>query len=235
MKHKEYLDLLYKEQDEVYAEFMRPLFPGLSLPIIGVRLPILRQLAKDLVQQDDWRTIVKEMERSTYEEEVLEGLLIGYGDCDWEEKQEWIKEYVYRIDNWGACDAFVATLKQTSRHLQSMWTLIEQLSKRSEVYAQRFSATMLIWYYMSDEWRDRALSLLCAMPAVRYYAQMAVAWALCEYFILSPDIVFSLLQSRDISSEIKKMTYKKIGESLRTPKEWRERIARHKWEPDKIR
>ena len=41
-------ELLLSQADEKYRSFHLKLVPGLSLPMIGVRLPVLRKIAKEI-------------------------------------------------------------------------------------------------------------------------------------------------------------------------------------------
>ena len=52
---REYIrEILEKHSEQKYREFSSSLIPN-SKPLIGVRLPELRKLAKELVKKEDWR------------------------------------------------------------------------------------------------------------------------------------------------------------------------------------
>ncbi len=66
-----------------FKDFTSSLIPGTD-SILGVRLPVLRSLAKQLAKED-WRTYLKEARDDTYEEIMLQGLVIGYVKAEMEE------------------------------------------------------------------------------------------------------------------------------------------------------
>ncbi len=65
-------------QDLQYQKFHSSLLPGVE-NIIGVRMPLLRKLAKEMLH-GDWRSYLDSVvsEPSTfYEEDIIQALLIG--------------------------------------------------------------------------------------------------------------------------------------------------------------
>ena len=68
------------------ATFAASLIPGLQLPMLGVRIPALRRLARELAKAD-WRTVLTTaLPPDTFEQVMLRGLIIGYARMDWEER-----------------------------------------------------------------------------------------------------------------------------------------------------
>ena len=73
---KEIKEKLFEISDEKYQKFHSSLCPGTE-NIIGVRIPILRNYAKELFKQKDWKDTIKEIDNEYYEEIMLQGMLIG--------------------------------------------------------------------------------------------------------------------------------------------------------------
>ena len=90
--------------DEKYKEFHSGLCPNTN-NIMGIRVPILRNYAKELVKQD-WRDYIKEARNEYYEEVMLQGMVIGLAKMDIDESLKYIKQFVPKIDNWAVCDVF---------------------------------------------------------------------------------------------------------------------------------
>ena len=55
-------------------------------------------------------------------------------------------------------------------------------------------AVLLLDYYLTPEWIDRALALLCEIRQEGYYAQMAVAWAFSMAWVKFPEKTGAYLQ-----------------------------------------
>ena len=72
---------LYELAEEKYREFNQKLLPGVE-HVLGVRLPLLRKLAKETAK-GDFRAYLSEAQKkisrdSIHEEIMVQGLVIGY-------------------------------------------------------------------------------------------------------------------------------------------------------------
>ena len=104
---------LIELSDSKYKEFHGSLCPGTE-NIIGVRVPILRNYAKELFNKGGWKETINLIDNEYYEEIMLQGMLIGQA------KKEnidiilkYVENYVPKIDNWAICEVFSAGLKIT--------------------------------------------------------------------------------------------------------------------------
>ena len=59
-------------EDPTYREFHSSLIPGAD-NILGVRIPQLRTMAKEIAKKEDWRTFVEATDTLYYEETMLQG------------------------------------------------------------------------------------------------------------------------------------------------------------------
>ena len=84
--------------DTAYRDFQQSLLPGIDR-IIGIRLPLLRQIARETAR-GDWRSYLETAEGLYYEERMLQGLVIGYAKCPPEEKLRYVERFIPKIDNW---------------------------------------------------------------------------------------------------------------------------------------
>ena len=71
--------------DENYKEFHSGLCPGTE-NIIGVRVPVLRNYAKELAKQQKIEKLLPQIDDQYYEEIMLQGMLIG---IEKEEFKKW--------------------------------------------------------------------------------------------------------------------------------------------------
>lgn len=161
-----------------YQAFSASLLPNVP-DLLGVRLPVLRRLARVLAKEDAAH-YVSEISNASFEERMLRGMVIGYANAEEETRWRWVDVYLSAIDNWSICDSFCATLagRMGEEEARRAWPRVKAYSASEQPFTARFGVVMMIDMYMRPESID---DVLCALPGVRceaYYARMAVAWAL---------------------------------------------------------
>ena len=109
MNPQEIKDYLYTHADERYAAFSSALMPGEKLDVIGVRLPVIKDLAKRL-SKEDWKAYLDSASDDTFEEIMLQGFVIGLAKMPFEEQLRRIAGYADKITNWSLCDSLVPVL-----------------------------------------------------------------------------------------------------------------------------
>ncbi len=95
--------------DPGYRAFSARLLP-VGTPLLGVRLPALRRIAREL-SRGDWRAYLDGAADGSFEEILLQGMVIGYAEMDMGERQHRTAAFVPKISNWSVCDSFCAGLK----------------------------------------------------------------------------------------------------------------------------
>ena len=105
---------LYELAEEKYREFNQKLLPGVE-HVLGVRLPLLRKLAKETAK-GDFRAYLSEAQKkisrdSIHEEIMVQGLVIGYAKMEREEYRKYLDEFAPKITNWSVCDSCVSGFK----------------------------------------------------------------------------------------------------------------------------
>lgn len=203
---------LLKNQDIEYADFHSRLVPNLERErIIGVRIPILRKIAKAAAKGDF------AISDYYYEEIMIKGMKIGYEKCDIEKHLSDLKEFVPLIDNWAVCDCCCATYKFTQKNMTAVWNFITPYLTGSE-YEIRFAVVMMMDYYLNDEYIESVLENLVSIKSEEYYVNMAVAWALSVAFVKYEDKVYKILEDCHLSKWVHNKTIQKICESNRVDK-----------------
>lgn len=167
---------LFEMQDLKYKEFHGSLCPDMD-NIIGVRIPRLREYAKELYKSNNLKDI--KIEDKYYEELVIQGMLIGFQTKEpIEEVIKQVEEFVPKINSWAVCDTFCAGLKVTKKYQPEMFEVIKQYLKSKQEYEVRFAIVMLLDYYINDQYIDQILQILDNVKLDKYYVQMAKAWAI---------------------------------------------------------
>lgn len=219
---------LEKRADEKYRKFSAGLLPGVN-SILGVRLPELRKMAKQLARSD-WRENLRQLSDDTFEEIMLQGIMIGCVSCPAEERLELIREFVPKIDNWSVCDSFCTGLKFVKSEKERVFSFLQPFFVSEKEFEQRFAAVILLDYYIDETWLSRTVKALEQINAKQYYAKMAVAWAMAECYLHFPDEVIPVLRQNRLDPEVRQKTLQKIIESRTISQDTREEIRAMKKE-----
>ena len=221
---KELLEL----KDEEYGKFQKKLCPDTNLEIIGIRIPKLRNLAKELAEED-YKYYLNSIENKYFEEILLEGFIIGYCKVDIYKKLELIKEFVPKIDSWSITDTFCPTLKIKEKDLEKVWDFIMPYLKSNKEFEVRFAIIMMLDYYITDQYVDEVIECLDKVDNEGYYAKMAVAWTLAEIGIKYYDKLIKYLKGNNkLDTFTYNKTLQKLRESYRISSEQKEELKKMK-------
>lgn len=156
---KEIRDILIQYAEEQYKEFSAELIPN-AKPLIGVRLPKIRQIAKNIVNDKDnkqrWR-----QETAAYdgiytdlffEETMIRGILIGYGtakkDISCEEGLACLKDFIPQIDNWSVCDCFCNSFTFANKYRDKVWEFLQSYLYSEREFEVRVALILLLSQYL---------------------------------------------------------------------------------------
>lgn len=207
--------------DPQLAEFSASLIPGTERPLLGVRIPHLRMLAKEIAK-GDWRTVLAEaLTTDTFEEVMLRGFILGYADMEWNEWIERVDDFKQLIDNWSICDSCCITFTTARSNREKLWPLLRADLASGKVFYQRYAAVMLLSHYMTKAHIERVLDELGAMVPAGYYASIGAAWAVQVCFTKFPTQTLARLKERAFNEDVQRLACKKILESRRTPNRYR--------------
>ncbi len=221
-------DKLLELQDEKYREFNKKLCPDTNLEMLGIRIPILRNLAKELVKED-YRAYLDNIQNTYFEEVLLEGFIIGYSKVNIDEKLELIKRFVPKIDSWEISDTFCPTLKIKEKDKEKVWKFILPYLKSDKEFEVRFAVIMMLDYYIVDEYVDKVILELDKIENNGYYAKMAVAWTLAEIGIKYNEKAMKYLKDKNHLDDFTyNKTLQKLRESYRISKEQKEELKKMK-------
>lgn len=176
MKQKIKKDLI-NLQDKKYKEFHSGLCPGTD-NMIGIRVPILRNYAKELLKQYEFKDLIENIDEEYYEEIMLQGMLIGLAKKDFYTIIKEIENFIPKIDNWAVCDVFCAGLKITKKNKEKMWDFIKLYLKSDKEFEIRFGVVMLLDYYIEEKYLNQIFKMFNEIKSTDYYVQMAIAWAI---------------------------------------------------------
>ncbi len=215
-------------QNKKYKEFHSSLCPGIK-NIIGIKIPILRNYAKKLAKQENFKEYIFFDKTKYYEEVMLQGILIGLvKNSDIKEMLNMIKIFIPKIDNWAVCDVFCAGLKNVNKNKEIFWNFIQEYVKSEKEFELRFVIVMMLCHFIDNEYTDKVLSTLDKIKHSGYYVKMAIAWAVSVAFVKFQSKTFKYLKNNNLDIWTYNKSLQKITESLRVSDKMKEKIKKMK-------
>lgn len=219
---------LLELQNEEYKKFNKKLCPDTNLKMLGIKIPVLRTIAKEIakIRPEEY---LQNVENEYFEEVILEGLVIAYSKMPIEEKLELIKNFIPKIDSWAINDTFCPTLKIKDSEKEVVWDFLQPYLQSDKEFEVRFAVIMMLDYYITDEYVDKVIKKLDQIKNDGYYAKMAVAWTLAEIGIKYNEKAMKYLKNQN---NLDKFTYnktlQKLRESYRISPEQKEELKKMK-------
>lgn len=197
-----------------FKNFTCRLMPNVNPDTVtGVRLPKLRKLAKGFAKAG-WREYLEGASDDTYEEIMLQGMVIGYGKGSWEEKKPYVTEFLPKIDNWSVCDSFCSGLKFAPEEEEAVWEYLTSCMGDGREYVIRFGVVMALFHYKKEEYAERAFGWFDRIDHPGYYVKMAVAWAVSAFYVSFPEMTEAYLDRCGLDDWTYNKALQKIVESL---------------------
>lgn len=214
-------NILLKKAEENYRQFSSSLLPDVN-NILGIRLPVLRKIAKQLYKSGNYEDFIKCRKFEYFEETMLKGMLIGLLQKKPEEMLLYIKNFINEIDNWSVCDCFCAGLKFTENNRELVWNFLEPYFKSDKEFELRFAYVMLLSYFVTSEYIDKIFEKIDLFKDEKYYSRMSVAWLLSVCFVKEREKTLIYLKHSKLDKWTYNKSLQKICESLRVDKKDKE-------------
>lgn len=213
--------------DKKYQEFHSNLCPG-TTNILGIRVPVLRAYAKELVKKNNWKEILEWENMEYYEEVMLQGMMIGLAKMSIEETFFYLEKFVPRIDNWAVCDVSCAGLKIAKKYPEEMWKFLQKYITSNQEFEIRFAVVMMLDFYLKEEYIHKVLSILDDIKHDGYYVKMAIAWTISVAYVKFPEITLAYLKKNTLEDFTYNKSIQKIIESNRVSKEEKDFLRKMK-------
>lgn len=220
--NKKIREQLLKLSDKNYQKFSSTLLPNVN-NILGVRLPLLRKLAKQIAK-NNWSEFVENNDYKYFEELMLQGMVIGCAKTDINESLKYVSAFVPKINSWSVCDSFCNGLKFTKNNMELVWNFIQPFLSSKKEFEVRFGVVMILDFYINENYIKSVLKILDTVKHEGYYVKMAVAWAISICYIKFPNETMIYLKDNTLDDFTYNKSLQKITESLRVDKETKKLI-----------
>ena len=211
---------LFELADAEYADFQAKLTPTINRELfIGVRVPNVRKLAKEIYKAGDYAEFLDELPHKYYDENMLHGLILSefkdYDDCI-----AGVDKFLPYVDNWAVCD--IMSPKCFKKNKAKLMTKIIEWSESDAVYTSRFGMEMLMTHFLDDDFKKEYLDIPARVHIDDYYAKMMVAWFFATALTKQWDATISYIESGKLEPWTHNKTIQKARESYRILPEQKE-------------
>ena len=203
--------------DESNAAFLSRLLPGVELEtVLGVRMPALRALAKELRGTDEAAAFLAALPHRYLDENNLHALLIndlrGYEDA-----LAALDAFLPYVDNWATCDALRP--KAVKKKLADFRGRIDGYLASAAPYTVRFGIEMLMCHYLDAAFVPEQNEFVASIRSEHYYVRMMQAWYFATALAKQWDGTIATLEQRRLESWTHAKTIQKAIESYRISEE----------------
>lgn len=188
---------LFQYSNKKYRDFSKKLITT-KFTMLGVKTPIIKKTAKELLKQYDYQDILNNISNDYYEEILLEGIIIANSKIDINNKIDLIDKYITKIDNWAICDTFCASLKCVAKNKDRFKIFIDDCLKSKDEFRIRVGIILLLDYYLAEDEYLSTLKKIAFIKSDYYYVNMAIGWLISESLIkYFEETTTFLLKNRD--------------------------------------
>lgn len=195
--------LLDEHIDNKYQEFSDALIPN-SNKILGVRVPILRKIAKEIIKSN-YQEFLDSNDYSSHELLMLHAFVLGFAKDELNILLKYFKKFIPKVHDWAVNDTLCMNFKIAKKYQKEVWDFIIQYKDSKEPFELRIMIVMMLSHYINDEYVDRVLDVIDNIKNDNYYTKMGIAWALSEIMIKYRDKCIAYL----IISKLDNWTYNK--------------------------
>lgn len=213
----EILQRLFALQDNKYQAFQSKLIPSVATEtVIGVRVPELRRLARELAGREETEPFLAALPHRYYDENCLHALLIC-AQKDYDLAISETKAFLPYIDNWATCDVLRPGVFQ--KHREQLLAEIPTWLRSSHTYTVRFGIGMLERYFLNEAFTPEQLDWAAALRSEEYYINMMIAWYFATALAKQYDAAIPYLRERCLAPWVHNKTIQKAIESYRVTPE----------------
>lgn len=209
-------------QDMEYKEFHSSLVLNSKYEMIGIRVPIMRDIAKD-ISKGNIESFLEFAQNDLYEEVMIQGLVISHIK---DEKifYKHFKNYIKKIDNWALCDSFCSSIKIVRKFEKKYFEEALKMALNKSEFVSRVGLVIILNHFVSQNNLDDIFEALNSIKSDKFYINMAEAWLLCDMFIKFPKETASFLKKNNLNKFTQNKAISKIHDSFRVSKSDKEML-----------
>ncbi len=203
-----------------YAQFARNLKTS-ERPILGIRMPKLTTLAKELVKTegvsflDDFSLYPS----VCYEEVIVAYKVFGFLKLELSASRTYLERLLVYNDSWASndclCSAFIAPKSDPAGY----WPIIKGYLDSPNPWDVRFATIAMMTNYLTDEYAPFVLEILSAVQSDHYYVNMGLAWTFATAVAKQRELTIPYLSKGKLNEVVRMKAIQKCIESYRVSAE----------------
>lgn len=207
--------------NETYAAFNKRIV-NTKMPVIGVRVPDLRRLARRLAPNMSAADISKLLtaQNKSFDYVLLCGLLITHARLDDLVAIDLAKQYLPHVDSWAHIDIFVEKKRRFAGEL--WWDFALECLQNEDEFTVRYGVISLMTNFLDEAHIDQVFAALRNVRHDGYYVKMGLAWLYATAAVNFFELTLAELENGHIDAWTRNKAYQKMRESRRfTPEKQR--------------
>ncbi len=219
--YKAFIEYLISIKDIKYKEFHSSLVLNSKYEMIGIRVPIMKDIAKKIAKTTNVEEFLEIAQDRFYEEVMIQGLVISHIK---DEKlfYKYFKKHINKIDNWALCDTFCSAIKIVEKYEDKYFKEAVDMSLSDKEFISRVGLVIILGHFVSDKNLDTIFEVLNKIKSDLFYINMAEAWLVCELYIKHPKETMIFIKKNQLNKFTQNKAISKIHDSYRVSKEEKE-------------
>jgi 3-methyladenine DNA glycosylase AlkD len=205
------LNEIVNNKDKSYRIFSIKSIPNInSNKIIGVRIPILRNISKKYYSYR--KKFMNNLPHKYQEENLIHSFFISQ-NTNLDEVLTELDTFLPYIDNWAVSDTI--SPKVFKKDLNKVYKYIKKWIKSKYVYEKRFAICSLLQFYLDSDFDLKYNNLVLSVKSNEYYINMAIAWYFSFALIKQYDKTISIFENKLLDKWVHNKSIQKAIESYR--------------------
>ena len=220
------VDRLFELRDEEYAAFQSKSIPNIMPEsIIGVRVPAVRELAKQLVKEKAYSEFLNELPHKYYDENMLHAAILTE-IRNFDEVLSEVDKFLPYVDNWAVCDTMKP--KPFKKNRDILIKKIKIWSASDKEYTCRFGLEMLMNHFLDEDFVPEYLEIPAVVRSEKYYVNMMIAWLFATSLAKQWDATLPYIKNNRLDVWTHNKSIQKAKESYRITPEQKELLNKLK-------
>ena len=211
---------LIANQDKEYQAFQAKLVPNIDSDlIIGVRTPVMRDIAKEVYGSKGASLFLNDLPHKYYEENLVHMFLISMIK-DFDKCINEINTFLPFVNCWPVSDQ--GSPNVFKKNHERLIEYIREWINSNHVYTVRFGIRMLMNEYLGEDFKEEYLELVASIKGEDYYLKMMIAWYFATALAKRYNDAIIYFEKHMLDEWVHKKAIQKAIESYRVSEEHKE-------------
>jgi len=214
------LEELHTLAEEEYRAFNTKITPT-NQTILGVRMPMLRKIAKRIVIEEQALDFISLDKENIYEMILLEGMVLSYMDKPFIELLPLTENFLRKVDNWAQVDSTVCSFKNMAREKDDVMRVVRKWIQSNHEFFVRAGLVVLLGHFVEKEHLNMVFEISQQVTHPGYYVSMGNAWLISCCMAKFPEETIGFFKNNTLDIRTHNKAIQKSRESYQVPMEYK--------------